>query len=149
MVTVTSDPKEYALRLKGAAGEAGIYSARELARLLDIQEHTVKQWYSGNSKPNGKNLTNLLALLHVEDDWLTYGKRDNEQSIPPSHCTNPIEDFHAALAVISGMGDLLSGRNMDITHSDANKIGRTIIKAAKNADQAFTVLTNLYAEKCK
>lgn len=149
MATVTSDPKEYALRLKEAAGEAGIYSARELARLLDVQEHTVKQWYSGNSRPNGKNLTNLLALLHVEDSWLLHGKRDKEKLIAPIHCANPIEDFHAALAVISGMGDLLSGRNMDITHSDANKIGRTIIKAANNADRAFTVLTKLYSEKCK
>ena len=115
MATVTKDPKEYALRLKEAAGEAGIYSARELARLLDVQEQTVKQWYSGNSRPNGKNLTNLLAILHVEDNWLLHGRRDNEKLIAPLQCVDPVDDFRAALAVISGMGGLLSERDMDIT----------------------------------
>ncbi|HXK55331.1 MAG: helix-turn-helix domain-containing protein [Gammaproteobacteria bacterium] len=148
MATVTQDPKQYALRLKEAAGEAGIYSARELARLLDVQEQTVKQWYSGNSRPNGKNLTNLLAILRVDDSWLIHGRRDDEKPAAPQHCVDPAEDFRAALAVISGMGDLLSGRTMDITRSDANKIGRAVTKAAKNAEHAFKALANLYSEKC-
>jgi len=141
--------KGYALRLKGAAGEAGIYSARELARLLDVQEQTVKQWYSGNARPNGKNLTNLLAILHVEDDWLLHGDRESKILTAPLHCADPAEDFQAALAVIKGMGGLLSERDMEVTHSDANKIGRTVNKAADNADRAFQVLANLYSEKSK
>ena len=149
MATVTTDPKEYALRLKEAAGEAGIYSARELARLLDVQESTVKQWYSGNSRPNGKNLTNLLAILRVDNSWLMHGRRDNENVIAPTHYTEPAEDFRAALAVISGMGHLLSDRAIDITRSDANKIGRTVNKAAHNADLAFRALSKQYSEKSK
>lgn len=150
MATVTRDQKEYALRLKEAAGEAGIYSARELARLLDVHEQTVKQWYGGNSRPNGKNLTNLLAILRVEESWLMHGRNDSEELITaPVQCVDPVEDFRAALAVISGMGDLLSDRTMDITRSDAKKIGRTVNKAANNADLAFQALTNLYSEKCK
>lgn len=149
MATVTKDPKEYALRLKEAAGEAGIYSARELARLLEVQEQTVKQWYSGNSRPNGKNLTNLLAILRVEDNWLLHGRRENEKLIGPNHCVDPVDDFRVALAVISGMGDLLSTRTMDITRSDANKIGRTVNRAANNADLAFQALASLYSEKSK
>ncbi|MCB1870335.1 MAG: helix-turn-helix transcriptional regulator [Gammaproteobacteria bacterium] len=149
MATVTIDPKEYALRLKEAAGEAGIYSARELARLLDVQEQTVKQWYSGNSRPNGKNLTNLLAILRVDNNWLQHGRRANDTLITPVHCVNPVEDFRAALAVISGMGELLSEKTMDITRSDANKIGRAINKAANNADRAFQALADLYSEQSK
>ena len=149
MATVIKAPKEYALRLREAAGKAGIYSARELARLLDVQEQTVKSWYSGNSRPNGKNLTNLLAILHVEDDWLMYGGRGGKKPTVPTQVLDPTEDFRAALAVIKGMGELLSERSMDITHSDANKIGRTVIKAAKNADHAFQILADLCSEKCK
>ncbi|MCP4284478.1 MAG: hypothetical protein GY792_08510 [Gammaproteobacteria bacterium] len=149
MATVTTNPKEYARRLKEAAGEAGIYSAREMARLLDVQEQTVKQWYSGNSSPNGKNLTNLLALLRVENDWLKTGRDGSEKPAAPMNCVDPVEDFRAALAVISGMGGLLSGRNSAIEHSDANKIGRTVNKAAKNADHAFQALAMLYSDKHK
>ena len=149
MATVTNDPKEYALRLKEAAGEAGIYSARELARLLDVQEQTVKQWYNGHSRPNGKNLTNLLALLRVENGWLMHGKSGSEILTAPVHSMDPVEEFRAALAVISGMGGLLSERTVDIARSDANKIGRAVSKAANNADSAFQALIKLYSEKYK
>ena len=60
---MAKDPRDFPIRLKEAAGEAGIYSPRELARILDVQVHTVNQWYGGNSIPNGKNLTNLLTAL--------------------------------------------------------------------------------------
>ena len=128
MVTDPSAPKEYALRLREAAGRAGIYSARELARLLDVQEQTVKQWYGGNARPNGKNLTNLLAILHVERDWLTQGTTVPKKRSAPKQVLDPSDDFRAALAVIRGMGSLLSDRNQEVTSSDANKIGRTVIK---------------------
>jgi len=149
MATVTKNLKEYALHLKEAAGEAGIYSARELARLLDVQEQTVKQWYNGKSRPNGKNLTNLLALLHVDESQLLQGRRKKEKPNAPLHYVDPVEDFHVALAVINGMAGLLSNRTDDIAHNDANKIGRTVTKAADNADRAFKALTKLYSEKCK
>jgi transcriptional regulator with XRE-family HTH domain len=143
---VTIAPMDYALRLRQAAGEAGIYSARELARLLDVQEQTVKLWYSGKSRPNGKNLTNLLAILRVGEDWLMYGS-GNKQMSSPVQGMDAEGDFRAALAVIHGMGTLLSERGTDISCSDANKIGRTITKAAQNADQAFQLLTERPAAK--
>ena len=74
----TNHSKEFAARIKEAAGEAGIYSPRELARLLGVQPQAVKQWYQGESRPNGKNLANLLSLLHVRYEWLMYGKHSDD-----------------------------------------------------------------------
>ena len=148
MATTNDNARDFAKRIKEAAGEAGIYSPRELARLLDVQLQTVKQWYSGASHPNGKNLTNLLALLHVDGDWLLHGKKESEPADTPVSGINPIENFRDAIAVINGMGGLLSGRTVDIAQADANKIGRTINKAANNAEKAFQALAKLYAVKC-
>ena len=145
----TTDPKEYALRLKEAMGEAGIYSARELARLLDVQEQTVKQWYNGKSRPNGKNLTNLLALLRVDEAQLLHGRSKSDKLAAPPQCADPVDDFHAALAVINGMAGLLLERTQEIPHGDANKVGRTLLRASENADRAFKILTRLYSEKCQ
>lgn len=137
----TIAPKDYAIRLREAAGEAGIYSARELARLLDVQEQTVKLWYSGKSRPNGKNLTNLLAILRVDEEWLMDDGSGSKQPPEPVPSMDAEEDFRAALAVIHGMATLLSERTTDINCSDANKIGRTITKAAQNLERAFQLLT--------
>ncbi|MCB1759059.1 MAG: helix-turn-helix domain-containing protein [Gammaproteobacteria bacterium] len=149
MVKKEQNAKEFARRLKEAAGEAGIYSPRELARLLDVQLQTVKQWYNGSSSPNGKNLTNLLALLRVDSDWLLEGRNSEESVETTAVASNPAEAFRDAIAVINGMGGLLSGRTVDIALADANKIGRTIGKASHNAEQAFQQLAKLYAAKCK
>jgi transcriptional regulator with XRE-family HTH domain len=149
MAETEDSAKEFAKRLKEAAGEAGIYSPRELARLLDVQLQTVKQWYNGSSRPNGKNLTNLLALLRVDSDWLLKGRSSEEAVAATAVAVSPAEAFRDAIAVINGMGGLLSGRTVDIAQADANKIGRTIGKASRNAEHAFQQLAELYAAKCE
>lgn len=146
--TMTRDSKGFAVRLKEAAGEAGIYSPRELARLLDVQVQTVNQWYGGNARPNGKNLTNLLGLLHIDSDWLMHGTSLTRVIELPAGHKDPARDFREALAVVSGMGGLLSERDSSLASEDANKIGRTVNNAAKHLDLAFQALLGMYIEKC-
>ena len=140
----TSQSKEFAARIKEAAGEAGIYSPRELARLLGVQPQAVKQWYQGESRPNGKNLANLLSLLHVRYEWLMYGKHSDDAAENNASYSDPATDFADALAVLKGMSGLLMGRSSDIAQQDAEKIGRAITKASANADKAFQTLLKLY-----
>ncbi|MCB1857380.1 MAG: helix-turn-helix domain-containing protein [Gammaproteobacteria bacterium] len=143
---MAKDPRDFSIRLKEAAGEAGIYSPRELARLLDIQVQTVNQWYSGQSRPNGKNLFNLLSLLRVDNDWLMHGISPGDKAAENS-VANPRPSFSDAIAVLNGMAGLLSNRTGAIDAADANKIGRTIEKATRNADIAFHELHALYSSK--
>ncbi len=143
---MTKDPRDFSVRLKEAAGEAGIYSPRELARVLDVQVQTVNQWYSGNSQPNGKNLINLLSLLRVDRDWLVHG-RSSEDDRAVTGAADPTTDFHDAAAVLQGMAGLLSNRTNAIDAGDAKKIGRTIEKAARNLERAFEELHELYISK--
>jgi len=99
----TSNAQEFAARIKEAAGAAGIYSPRELARLLGIQAQAVNQWYEGKSRPNGKNLANLLSLLHVRYEWLLYGKHSENAAENNASYSDPATDFADALAVMKGM----------------------------------------------
>jgi transcriptional regulator with XRE-family HTH domain len=136
----TSNPAEFAARIKEAAGSAGIYSPRELARLLGVQQQAVNQWYQGKSRPNGRNLANLLSLLHVRYEWLLYGKSGEPVAQDNAGYSDPATDFADALAVLKGMSGLLMGRSSSIAHQDAEKIGRAITNAAANADKAFQAL---------
>lgn len=144
MARSSSDSSDFAARLKEAAGAAGIYSPRELARLLGVQPQAVKQWYNGASMPNGTNLANLLSLLHVRYEWLLYGKQAEDKVNNGASYSDPATDFSDALAVLKGMSNLLTNRNSDLAREDAEKIGRAITKASTNADQAFQVLLKSY-----
>ncbi|MCP3867676.1 MAG: helix-turn-helix domain-containing protein [Gammaproteobacteria bacterium] len=140
---MTDDMKAFALRLKESAGAAGIYSPRELARLLGVQAQTVNQWYSGKSKPNGKNLANLVTLLRVQQEWLIHGTTGNASE----GFDDPAVDFADAKVILMGMSKLLSGRSCDLSTKDADKIGRIIKKSVDNADQAFQALLKMYQSK--
>jgi transcriptional regulator with XRE-family HTH domain len=133
----TSENKAFSMRLKEAAGAEGIYSATELARLLGVQTEAVKQWYSGSTRPNGKNLANLCSLLRVRFEWLMYGKNADQESTRAVDYSDPASDFADAVAVLNGMGGLLWARTTDVTQDDAEKIGRAILKATQNAEKAF------------
>jgi transcriptional regulator with XRE-family HTH domain len=141
--------EEFSLRLKEAAGEVGIYSPREMARLLEVQEQSVKQWYQGKTRPNGKNLANLISLLNVRYEWLMYGKHSEGAPGGMVEPSNPVTDFSDAIAVLSGMGGLLLDRTSGIDREGAEKIGRTITQASRNADQAFQALLKRYLKHCK
>ena len=132
-----SENKAFAKRLKEAAGAEGIYSATELARLLGLKSDAVKQWYSGNTRPNGKNFANLCSLLHVRFEWLVYGKSSAQDSQPVAGYSEPASDFADAIAVLNGMGGLLWARTNHLAQEDAEKIGRAILKATQNAEKAF------------
>lgn len=141
-----SDSEAFAMRLKEAAGASGIYSPRELARLLGIQEQSAKQWYSGKTRPNGKNLANLISLLNVRYEWLMYGRQPEALPGAAFETVDPATDFSDAIAVLAGMGRLLRERSSGIDRDGADKIGRTITQAAQNADQAFQTLLKRYLE---
>ena len=142
---VTEDMKAFATRLKESAGAVGIYSPRELARILGIQAQTVNQWYSGKTKPVGKNLEKLLSLLNVKKEWLIHGTTAKVVE----GLDDPVVDFTDAVSVLLGMGKLLSGRSQDLSSGDADKFGRIITKSVKNADQAFQSLLQMYQNKDK
>ena len=143
----TTNAREFAARIKEAAGAAGIYSPRELARLLGVQPQAVNQWYEGRSRPNGKNLANLLSLLHVRYEWLLYGKHSEDTAENNASYSDPATDFADALAVLKGMSGLLVGRSSDIAREDAEKIGRAIAMATANADNSFQVLLKSFLGK--
>lgn len=134
---VTSENKAFSKRLKEAAGAEGIYSATELARLLGVQTEAVKQWYNGNTRPNGKNLANLCILLRVRFEWLVYGKSVEQDGHPVASYNDPASDLADAVAVLNGMGGLLWARTTDVARDDAEKIGRAILKATQNVEKAF------------
>ena len=140
---VTEDTKAFATRLKESAGAVGIYSPRELARILGIQSQTVNQWYNGKNKPIGKNLEKLLSLLNVKKEWLIHGTTVKVAE----GLDDPVIDFADAVAVLLGMGKLLAGRTQDLSSGDAEKFGRIITRSVKNADQAFQSLLQMYQRK--
>ncbi len=140
---VPEDMKAFATRLKESAGAVGIYSPRELARILGIQSQTVNQWYSGKTKPIGKNLEKLLSLLNVKKEWLLRGTTVKVVE----GLDDPVVDFADAVAVLLGMGKLLSGRTQDLSSGDAEIFGRIITRSVKNADQAFQSLLQMYQRK--
>ncbi len=140
---VPEDMKAFATRLKESAGAVGIYSPRELARILGIQSQTVNQWYSGQTKPIGKNLEKLLSLLNVKKEWLIHGTTVKVVD----GLDDPVVDFADAVAVLLGMGKLLSGRTQDLAGGDAEKFGRIITRSVKNADEAFQSLLLMYQKK--
>ena len=140
---VPEDTKAFATRLKESAGAVGIYSPRELARILGIQSQTVNQWYSGKTKPIGKNLGKLLSLLNVKKEWLIHGTTVKVVE----GLDDPVVDFADAVAVLLGMGKLLSGRKQDLASGDAEKFGRIITRSVKNADEAFQSLLLMYQKK--
>ena len=140
---VPEDMKAFATRLKESAGAVGIYSPRELARILGIQSQTVNQWYSGKTKPIGKNLEKLLSLLNVKKEWLIHGTTVKVVE----GLDDPVVDFADAVAVLLGMGKLLSGRKQNLASGDAEKFGRIITRSVKNADQAFQSLLQMYQRK--
>ena len=140
---VPEDMKAFATRLKESAGAVGIYSPRELARILGIQSQTVNQWYSGKTKPIGNNLKKLLSLLNVKKEWLIHGTTVKVVE----GLDDPIVDFADAIAVLLGMGKLLSGRKQDLASGDAEKFGRIITRSVKNADEAFQSLLLMYQKK--
>ncbi len=127
---------------------AGIYSPREMARLMGVQEQSVKQWYQGKTRPNERNIANLISLLNVRYEWLVHGKRLKGRSLVIAEPGDPASDFSDAIAVLSGMGGLLLGRSSGVNEEGAEKIGRAIIQASKNADQAFQVLLKCYLKHC-
>ncbi len=140
---VPEDMKAFATRLKESAGAVGIYSPRELARILGIQSQTVNQWYSGKTKPIGNNLKKLLTLLNVKKEWLIHGTTVKVVE----GLDDPVVDFADAVAVLLGMGKLLSGRKQDLASGDAEKFGRIITRSVKNADEAFQSLLLMYQKK--
>ena len=140
---VPEDMKAFATRLKESAGAVGIYSPRELARILGIQSQTVNQWYSGKTKPIGKNLEKLLSLLNVKKEWLIHGTTVKVVE----GLDDPVVDFADAVAVLLGMGKLLSGRKQNLASGDAEKFGRIITRSVKNADEAFQSLLLMYQKK--
>jgi len=140
---VPEDMKAFATRLKESAGAVGIYSPRELARILGIQSQTVNQWYSGKTKPIGNNLKKLLSLLNVKKEWLIHGTTVKVVE----GLDDPVVDFADAVAVLLGMGKLLSGRKQDLASGDAEKFGRIITRSVKNADEAFQSLLLMYQKK--
>jgi len=140
---VPEDMKAFATRLKESAGAVGIYSPRELARILGIQSQTVNQWYSGKTKPIGNNLKKLLTLLNVKKEWLIHGTTAKVVE----GLDDPVVDFADAVAVLLGMGKLLSGRKQDLASDDAEKFGRIITRSVKNADEAFQSLLLMYQKK--
>ena len=140
---VPEDMKAFATRLKESAGAVGIYSPRELARILGIQSQTVNQWYSGKTKPIGNNLKKLLTLLNVKKEWLIHGTTVKVVE----GLDDPVVDFADAVAVLLGMGKLLSGRKQDLASDDAEKFGRIITRSVKNADEAFQSLLLMYQKK--
>ena len=140
---VPEDMKAFATRLKESAGAVGIYSPRELARILGIQSQTVNQWYSGKTKPIGNNLKKLLTLLNVKKEWLIHGTTAKVVE----GLDDPVVDFADAVAVLLGMGKLLSGRKQNLASGDAEKFGRIITRSVKNADEAFQSLLLMYQKK--
>jgi len=140
---VPEDMKAFATRLKESAGAVGIYSPRELARILGIQSQTVNQWYSGKTKPIGNNLKKLLTLLNVKKEWLIHGTTVKVVE----GLDDPVVDFADAVAVLLGMGKLLSGRKQNLASGDAEKFGRIITRSVKNADEAFQSLLLMYQKK--
>jgi len=140
---VPEDMKAFATRLKESAGAVGIYSPRELARILGIQSQTVNQWYSGKTKPIGNNLKKLLSLLNVKKEWLIHGTTVKVVE----GLDDPVVDFADAVAVLLGMGKLLSGRKQNLASGDAEKFGRIITRSVKNADEAFQSLLLMYQKK--
>jgi len=142
---VPEDMKAFATRLKESAGAVGIYSPRELARILGIQSQTVNQWYGGKTKPIGNNLKKLLSLLNVKKEWLIHGTTVKVVE----GLDDPVVDFADAVAVLLGMGKLLSGRKQDLASGDAEKFGRIITRSVKNADEAFQSLLLMYQNKGK
>jgi len=140
---VPEDMKVFATRLKESAGAVGIYSPRELARILGIQSQTVNQWYSGKTKPIGNNLKKLLSLLNVKKEWLIHGTTVKVVE----GLDDPVVDFADAVAVLLGMGKLLSGRKQNLASGDAEKFGRIITRSVKNADEAFQSLLLMYQKK--
>jgi len=140
---VPEDMKAFATRMKESAGAVGIYSPRELARILGIQSQTVNQWYSGKTKPIGNNLKKLLTLLNVKKEWLIHGTTVKVVE----GLDDPVVDFADAVAVLLGMGKLLSGRKQNLASGDAEKFGRIITRSVKNADEAFQSLLLMYQKK--
>ncbi len=108
-----------------------------------MQPQTVNQWYSGKTKPIGKNLEKLLSLLNVKKEWLIYGTTVKVVE----GLDDPVVDFADAVAVLLGMGKLLSGRTQDLASGDAEKFGRIITRSVKNADEAFQSLLMMYQKK--
>ena len=61
--------KNVGTRIKEARLKAGLTQA-ELAKLLDVDPHTVWYWESGRMKPSADNLVQLSNRLGVSGDWL-------------------------------------------------------------------------------